>query len=462
MKNEALAITLEDILAAKEERQKRQEAMQNKYKTALLSITINIPGRIKDTPVIRELLEYAVKEVRRAVSVQAIELVFKKTGPEAIISADAGAEELKQKMIVLEEEKPFGRLIDIDVFSAGGELISRNMQGNYRKCFVCSENAVLCMRESRHEPQEVRQAADKLLMQFSAYLSDNVNDKAKKLGELAVEAMLFEAACTPAPGLVDRANSGAHADMDFYAFMSSTAALTHTLARCAQAGYNHAAAPAGLLSVLRIIGTEGERQMLKATGGVNTHKGLLFSLGIAAAAAGFLIGRQHKINFAEILAAVKAIAKDIVREFESIKDKPPNELTAGERLYKQYGITGIRGEIAAGLPAINSVGLPVLKKALKTLSVNDALVETLLHLISVVEDTTVMNRHNPEKLRSWVNKKVRKAITAGGMYSVEGRKLVQELDQEFILHNVSPGGAADLLAVTWFIYRICTKSSELE
>jgi holo-ACP synthase/triphosphoribosyl-dephospho-CoA synthase len=88
------------------------------------------------------------------------------------------------------------------------------------------------------------------------------------------------------------------------------------------------------------------------------------------------------------------------------------------------------------------------------LSRNDALVHTLLLLMTCVEDTTVMHRHNPDKMRIWVKTQAAAVLAAGGMTTTAGRKAVAALDAEFITHNVSPGGAADLLAVTWFLYRL--------
>ena len=278
---------------------------------------------------------------------------------------------------------------------------------------------------------------------------------AETVGSLAVEAMLYEVTCTPSPGLVDRVNSGAHTDMDFYSFMSSSAALSVCLARCVQAGLNHQGVSPALLPVLRQIGIEGEVRMLKATGGVNTQKGLLFSLGIVAAAVGWLRQTQGKPDSAAILQSVAEMTTGLVaRELGRI-ERPETHWTAGERLYRLHGVTGIRGEMEQGLPAIGQHGLPALRKAMAdNLGVNHALLQTLLVLMTVVDDTTVMNRHHPDKMRLWAKGKAQEALLAGGLYTVQGHSLLADMDREFIEHNVSPGGVADLLAVTWFLYRL--------
>jgi holo-ACP synthase/triphosphoribosyl-dephospho-CoA synthase len=109
----------------------------------------------------------------------------------------------------------------------------------------------------------------------------------------------------------------------------------------------------------------------------------------------------------------------------------------------------------AGLPAVRDQGLPTLRKALaEGLHANDALIQTLLVLLTCVDDTTVMNRHDPEKMREWVRRRARQALDAGGMYTGAGRERVAEMDREFIDEWVSPGGAADILAVTWFVHRL--------
>lgn len=284
---------------------------------------------------------------------------------------------------------------------------------------------------------------------------------AETVGSLAVEAMLYEATCTPSPGLVDRVNSGAHTDMDFYSFMSSSAALSVCMARCAQAGLNHHGALPALLPVLRRIGIEGEARMLQATGGVNTQKGLLFSLGIVVAAAGWLQKTRSKPDSRSILQCVADMTAGIVTRELGDMDKPATTLTAGEKLYRLYGVTGIRGEMEQGMPAILQHGLPTLRQAMvDKLGINHALLQTLLVLMTVVDDTTVMNRHHPDKMRLWVKNKAQEALAAGGLYTELGQTLLADMDKEFIEHNVSPGGVADLLAVTWFLYRLETRLVE--
>lgn len=447
-------VTLEDILAAKEARSRRQREFKEKHEALVVSITINMPGSLKDTPILRRLRDYAVQEVKRQFQILAEEQVNLLTGPEALLAIDNEDWLVKKAAMKIEETHPFSRLLDIDVFDRTGMLLSRRDKGKGRGCFVCGGEFVLCRREGRHSQEDLLRVVRSLLNQFKAYETRFISPIAEKIGALAIEAMLYEVTCTPSPGLVDRVNSGAHRDMDFYSFMASSAALSSSMSRCAQAGIIHESDIEGLLPILRIIGLEGEQAMLAATKGVNTQKGLIFLLGIMAGTAGWLHARSLPVTAEAVLEHASVMVSGIVeRELAGAVHKSPEQLTAGERLYISYGITGIRGELADGLPAVRCKSLPALREALsKGLSVNDALIYTLLVLMTCVDDTTVMHRHHPDKMRVWVREQAQIVIQAGAMETTDGRKKCEALDKEFILENVSPGGVADLLAVTWFLH----------
>jgi len=449
-------INLEMILLAKEERYHRQCSFREKYKTPFVSITINMPGSVKDMPILRQLRDYAAFEIRSRLQIIGEQHVNVLTGPEALLSVEAKAWAVKQTAMEIEESHSFGRLLDIDVFDAGGRLLSRQDQGLGRGCFVCGGQTIVCMREQLHTKVELQEAVERLLNAFRAYTSRSVSETAEKIGALAIEAMLYEVTCTPAPGLVDRVNPGAHHDMDFYTFMASSASLAMPISRCAQAGIMHDGNLLSLLPVLRMIGIEGEQTMLSATQGINTQKGLVFLLGIMAGVVGWLLGQQRAVTPETVLESAAQMVDGIVeRELIAKPSVSHDQLTAGERLYTQYGITGIRGELAAGLPTVGQKALPALRQALSQgLSVNDALVQTLLILMTCVDDTTVMHRHHPDKMRVWVRQEVQKVLDRGGMGTAEGRASCTALDELFISHHVSPGGVADLLAVTWFLHRL--------
>ena len=276
------------------------------------------------------------------------------------------------------------------------------------------------------------------------------------IGTLAVEAALFEAACAPAPGLVDRFNQGAHKDMDLFSFLASSSAIGPGLFACALAGWRHRAEPAALFAKIRPIGQEAEAAMFRATRGVNTQKGLIFLLGTLAAAAAQTVRRQQPPSAAGVLLVASVMTTGLVAgELAPLKAKlPERKLTAGERLYLTYGVTGIRGELENGAPAVLQGGLPALRAALADgLSVNDALVQALLVLMTTVDDTTILHRHDLETLQ-FVRREAQAALLLGGMKTDAGRARVKEMDALFSQRRISPGGSADLLAATWFLHRL--------
>lgn len=277
----------------------------------------------------------------------------------------------------------------------------------------------------------------------------------EQIGALAVQAMLWEVAATPKPGLVDRLDNGAHTDMDFFTFMSSAAALRGCFDRMAQAGKAAAGQPpADLLPALQAIGREEETKMFALTGGINTHKGLIFMLGLLCGAAGSLAG-TGPLRAADVcLQAGRICAGLCERAFAGLAAKPQNTLTKGEAAFLQYGCTGARGEAESGYATLRQTALPAYAAALADgCSRNDALVHTLLHIIAVMVDTNIISRHNTEAAQ-WARGQVRRVLDAGGMRTPQGRQAVAELNQAFIAKNISPGGCADLLAATCFVHAL--------
>ncbi len=457
-------LTLKKILAAKEQRAQLQNALRELYKSAVVSITVNMPGPVKYTTETVELLQYAVNELRQKIMTASFELYEERTlhlitGPTALLAVQGPANALKEIGMAVEQSTTYGRLLDIDVFDGEGRQINRESGGTgARQCFVCKRTAIECIRERTHSRQEIQTAVNKLLLDFKAAHTIPWPAPVQRIGEIALEAMLMEAACTPAPGLVDRFNSGAHRDMDFFTFIQSSSAVSSAMYRCALAGWRHEGELPELLPLLRRIGIDAEESMLNATRGVNTQKGLIFLLGIIAAATAAVLHRQSKFTGPEtILQAAAEICRGIVdRELGGLQHrKTGRKLTAGERFYLEHGITGIRGEIETGLSIVTKMGLPRLRQALDSgLPLNDALVHALVGLMTEAQDTTILNRHDLATLAE-VQATACSIMEDGGMMTRIGRARIHELDELYSKHkNISPGGSADLLAVTYFLHKI--------
>ncbi|MDY6404866.1 MAG: triphosphoribosyl-dephospho-CoA synthase CitG, partial [Synergistales bacterium] len=271
------------------------------------------------------------------------------------------------------------------------------------------------------------------------------------IGTLALEAMLIEVSVTPKPGLVDRNNSGAHKDMGFFTFIKSACALRSSFEEFSQAGENFCGTEIkNLFPVIRKIGIEAEKKMFAATGGINTHKGEIFSLGLLSACAGFLTKNKIPLTPENITkTAAKMCAGLCERDFAGVYEKDKKFLTKGERVYIEHGITGIRGEAEAGYPIVMNIALPALKKYLSQgKNLNDALVFTLINIMAEAHDTNIISRHDmdtAEQVRLHAKKILEDGINIEEIY---------KFDEELIKNYISPGGAGDLLAVTYFLYKI--------
>jgi triphosphoribosyl-dephospho-CoA synthase len=274
------------------------------------------------------------------------------------------------------------------------------------------------------------------------------------IASLAQRAILYEVSTTPKPGLVDRIDSGAHNDMDFFTFMASSSALYKGLYDCVAEGYSFEENDdTKLLTKIRIPGINCETSMFQATNGVNTHKGIIFSMGILCAAVGRLYRKNGLTNMrAElILDEVKKICFGLTdRDFKEVIKK--EKLTHGESLFKRYGFKGIRGEVESGFNTVLVNAVPVLRhwKDKKILSLNDLFLDILLKLMAESEDTNVIIRGGVESY-SYIKSISKNFIKSGGMKQPDAFIKLQNMNSEFIKRNISPGGAADLLAVAIFL-----------
>ena len=128
--------------------------------------------------------------------------------------------------------------------------------------------------------------------------------------------------------------------------------------------------------------------------------------------------------------------------------------TAGERMFRDFGISGIRGEMEAGLPSVLRAGLPTLESALaRGEGCNRALIRTLIALMAEVDDTTILARSPHLASLRMLQEKARAMQHARLLDQDSWQDALWRLDGEFVRANLSPGGSADLLAVTWFLYR---------
>jgi triphosphoribosyl-dephospho-CoA synthase len=272
---------------------------------------------------------------------------------------------------------------------------------------------------------------------------------AGSIAEYAEQALLAELMLTPKPGLVDQRNCGAHHDMDIQTFLASARAIGEWLPRFVEIGHGSADIPAAeFLPTVRPIGVLCENAMLEATGGVNTHKGAVFSLGLLCAAAGRLLARHTKLNREGICSEVAKMCVGLVeRELGGIH----TARTAGERIFRRYGLPGARGEAVSGFETVRTVALPVYDRLrLEGFRESVALLQVLLHLLAVNNDTNLVSRGGLAALH-YVRYHASKLLREGGAVAPGGVEKMAAFDDALIASHLSPGGTADLLAITWFL-----------
>lgn len=427
-------VTLLQILDARERRASRQKALLSQYQKPLICFTMNIAGPVKLDPEIRKGFSYGSGLLLARLAKAGFVPLYQdeqllSTGCEGYYIVDAPAENLKALTVALEEASPLGRLFDLDVLTPAGKKLERPAP---RRCLICGETAAVCSRSRAHTVSQLQEVTAARLCQIS---------KADLIGCLAQKALILEVCCTPKPGLVDRNNSGSHRDMDIFTFFQSISALGTYFRECAQIGMDTARLPATeTFAKLRQAGIPAEQAMFAATGGVNTHKGAIFTLGLLCGSAGRLDTCDPEILCREAAAMVQGI---VARELAAISEE--TAATAGQKLYLRYGITGVRGEAEQGFPTVLQFGLPAFRHGQDW---NDSGCAALLAMIAHSEDTNLITRGGRDTQLHLKNK-LQALLQEDPLPS---QPVLRQLDEEFIRKNLSPGGSADLLAACYFLY----------
>lgn len=258
------------------------------------------------------------------------------------------------------------------------------------------------------------------------------------IGRKAVRALHAELVLYPKPGLVSPVDSGAHADMDARTFLRSLFALRHYFVRIAAAGQAGAPFPQ-----LQALGIAAERRMLAATGGVNTHRGAIFSVGLLAAAAGWRLGRGLAVDGAGLAATIVELWGDALAAAQS------SATANGARAVRRYGVRGARDEALDGFPSLVDIALPALAQA-RDAGVIPARMQALFAVMAHLDDTNLLHRGGRAGLE-FVRGQARLFLARGGVFAADWHVFAQALHQECVARNLSPGGAADMLAAACFV-----------
>ena len=437
--HEGRAVALDDILAARDARVARQQAMLAQG-GVLLSLTLVAPGAVKRSPLLDAIFAAALAALRPLVDdararIEAVD----DSGHHALYLLDGEARDWKTRMLALENRAPLARLWDIDIIDRDGVAISRRDLGlPPRRCLLCDADAKTCARERRH---------DIAALQADIARRYRLHQQAQSIADTMRQALITEATLTPKAGLVDAAHNGGHHDMNLALFLRSADAIAPYLGDCAATGMTFAGHPASpaLLAAIRPIGLAAEAAMRAATGGVNTHKGAIFAFGLTAAALGKRLAEQHAATLADVQADVRALCAEILAEL-----RQGDCDSAGKRGYARHGISGARGEAASGFATVSAHALPLYQQELAA-DGNErrALLATLVALYAANDDSTTLARVGLDGLRAhqhWA----RTLLADRATLADEARlsDAIAAYARNCAAKRLSAGGSADLLALT--------------
>ncbi len=255
------------------------------------------------------------------------------------------------------------------------------------------------------------------------------------LAHSASNALLDELTLTPKPGLIDKNDSGAHSDMDFDMMKRSIQVLESVFTAISDLIFSHPELETGkLVDKIREIGLLGERNMLETTKGVNTHRGALFALGIAIAATSRIIATHRTLTAENLQQEIREIGSRFSGGVE----------TNGAKVREKYRIKGAAESAAEGYPQLFANWLPYFRT---NSSSPYCLLKLLIRIMTTLDDSNVYHRGGKEGA-DFVHKT---AIQLQNDFSLPA---IEKANIEFINRNLSPGGTADMLALTLFISSI--------
>ena len=404
-------VTLEDILRARDGRADAQRRLLHSHRLPLVSFTMNIAGPVKSSPLIELAFDAGLAALYGTLGQPVTaEIIRPSTGCEALLVYDRPAAELKAACLMLETAAPIGRLYDLDVLDTDGSKLSRPEP---RTCLICGGPVTVCSRSRAHGLDAIVGRTHEILADFAAGY----------LAALAAKALTEEVRLTPKPGLVDQRNNGAHSDMDLPLFLRSIDALTPYFRQITALSLSGADAAA-----LQAAGLAAEAAMFRTTGGVNTHKGALFSFSVLLAALGRCLAEGGDV-FAHAAALVAELT--------------PPQNTNGSAVALRHQVGGARSEALAGFPTA--------RKAAVLLQTHDPLT-VLLWLMAHTEDTNLYYRGGAEGA-AFVKAQAAAILAAPPK---QRAALAQALDDALISRWLSPGGSADLLAMALFLNNFFT------
>lgn len=402
-----------EILQARSKRAETIKHFLSDTQSSALSIKTNVPGTPKNGR-FQDIVLKVFHHLFRQLLEQEGTFYASMDGDYVLFSV-ADAFEAKKLGVYLENHHPLGAFVDADVYTLDNVALHRADLGyDARKCWLCGCDARECARGQTHEVSELRDHMRECIERFLV----------GALSREALQALRKEVFLYPSLALVSARDTGRHTDMNISHFLASIEALQPYIEAYLKHGLRKSS-----LRELRDIGKDAESAMLDATGGVNTHKGANFIFGLIL----FHYGRAI-IRGEDLYTCMRNVSETAKRILQADFSKLPQKerRTRGETLFAERNVKGIRGEAANGFPAVFSwyprKDHHVLRK--------------FAYIASRLEDTTLICGDSPSLHE--VKESMRKAQDAPCR---ELRRIFQALKKQ----GCSPGGAADLLALVFFL-----------
>ncbi len=398
-----------DILIARSQRAKHIKTLTRN--NPVISLHVNMPGDQKNTPettIILTLFTHLIHTLYQVNSMHYESL----DGNYNIFIVNQDANRLKKTMMFLEDHHPLGRFIDLDVYTAEQNLSREDFNTPKRSCVICGDNVNVCRRAQAHDIETLKETLKHALQQFLI----------KALKQETSQALRKEIFTYPSFGLVSHKDTGIHKDMNISHFLSAIELLDEAFETYLKFGIH----PKFSLDSLNEQGKLFELLLIKSIG-VNTLKGAHYLFGLFLPL--YIQAIMNKQSLETFLNALKTHAKTL--ELRELNNKKSPQ-TRGEKAYIKHQIRGIKGELSEGLPAIFEWYEKDKSYSPQTM---------LIQIMARLDDTTLMKDDDPTRL-----KEIKRCMQAALKDDAFEEKALNCLDKK-----ISPGGAADMLALVYFL-----------
>jgi triphosphoribosyl-dephospho-CoA synthase len=275
-----------------------------------------------------------------------------------------------------------------------------------------------------------------------------MDDQVHRIARCAVRALYAEVALEPKPGLVSFRDNGSHSDMTATTFVKSLFALRHYFGHMARAG-----ALAHPFEFLQALGLGAEERMLKATGGINTHRGAVFTLGLLCAAAGRMATKGEVFTAQHVRdSLMRHWGKALRWRAESAARAAPE--SNGQHAARRFGLRSAGEEAALGFPTLFEVTLPALQAALQAgHAPRAARVQSFFATMAALDDTNTAHRGGWDGVQ-FVKTSARAFLDGGGVAQADWLQQARAVHADFVARRLSPGGAADVLAAACWLQEL--------